>query len=49
MQGVDKPILTLGQRFLAKFPLMVIYDRDAKNGTMSIGGYWTADDGEYDL
>ncbi len=34
----NKPVITLGQRFLSKFPLMVVYDRDNQSGVMSLGG-----------
>ena len=37
-QQGDAPVITLGQRFLAKFPLMAVYDRANSTGIMAIGG-----------
>ena len=34
---LDESVLTFGQRFLAKFPLMVVYDREAKSVKVAIG------------
>ena len=38
LEGNDTPVITLGQRFLAKFPLMIVYDRERESMVMSIGG-----------
>ena len=35
--GDGPSMITLGQRFFAKFPLMVVYDRAQATGVMSIG------------
>ena len=37
-QGYEKLGITLGQRFLSKFPIMVSYDRQNLNGIMIVGG-----------
>ena len=38
LEGSDTPVITLGQRFLSKFPLMAVYNREKLGCVMSIGG-----------